>query len=310
MRTVKKRALSLLLAMALSLGLAVPAMAAESSFTDVNPNAYYAEAVAWAVENNITVGTGKTTFSPDKACTRAQIITFLWRSVGSPAVSVTGGVSDIAESDYFYQAVLWAKEMGLFEGDSFQPNEPCTRLMAVEFMWKKSGSLNVTGNRFSDVDSAAVNWAVYVGITSGTGKTTFSPDSVCTRGQIVTLLWRAYAPRYEGSIWNERFGSYYFYNEENDKNNRLFKVVIEQIGTMISATVYGFHPRYFDDWDRYAWRMGNTITIDMFLENHPFNIKFYDGYLMLDTKSSPYMDGKYVHEKFTDIDYEQIVKNG
>lgn len=187
---MRKRILSLFLALALSIGLAVPAVAAEGGFTDVDPNAYYAEAVAWAVENNITGGTSATTFSPNQTCTRGQIITFLWRYAGSPEPSVTGGVSDIKESDYFYKAVLWAKEKGMFEGDAFQPSEPCTRLMAMEFMWKRLGSPVVEDNLFSDVSSGAVNWAVARGVTSGTGETTFSPEQICTRGQIVTFLHR------------------------------------------------------------------------------------------------------------------------
>lgn len=196
---MKKKILSLFLALTLSLGLAIPAMAVENNYTDVDPNAYYAEAVNWAVEKGITGGTSATTFSPNQTCTRAQIITFLWRGAGLPEASVTGGVSDIKESDYFYKAVLWAKEKGMFEGNAFQPNVPCTRLMAVRFMWEAAVRPFGPGETsFSDVtpithgidNNDAVVWAVKWGITSGTSEATFSPDVVCTRGQIVTFLHR------------------------------------------------------------------------------------------------------------------------
>lgn len=99
-------------------------------------------------------------------------------------------MKDITEGDFFYQAVLWAKDKGMFDGDVFQPNVPCTRLMAVEFMWKSATSSHVEGNPFSDVKSDAVNWAVARGITEGTSASTFSPSLSCTRGQIVTFLYR------------------------------------------------------------------------------------------------------------------------
>ena len=187
---MKKKLLSLLLALVLISGLSVPSLAA-GGFADVDANAYYAEAVDWAVENGVTSGTSATTFSPEKTCTRGQIITFIWRAAGSPMPSGDYPVSDIAPNNYFYNAVLWAKERNMFSGDSFRPNDPCTRLEAVEFLhlvyWRGAVKSN-----FSDVsDSQAVDWAASWGITSGTSATTFSPDAICTRGQIVTFLHRA-----------------------------------------------------------------------------------------------------------------------
>lgn len=168
-----------------------------SGFTDVQPNAYYNDAVRWAVEEGITTGTSATTFNPGSTCTRAQIITFLWRANGSPEPAGTASVNDVKASDYYYKAVLWAAENGIISGKSFSPNSPCTRAMAVEFIWKQSGSPSASGNSgFTDVaDSAsyakAVSWALDKGVTGGTSNTTFSPDATCTRAQIVTFLHRA-----------------------------------------------------------------------------------------------------------------------
>lgn len=196
---MKKKSLSLLLALALSLGLAVPAMAAENGFTDVDPNGYCAEAVAWAVENNITSGTSATTFSPAQNCTVAQIVTFLWRANGSPRPTGEAPFSDVNTGDWFYDAACWTGEKGIVTGESFNPNAPCTRLMAVRYMWEaayrpwglyKTGFSDVGSPEGDDKDNKAVSWAVKWGITSGTSETAFSPQAICTRGQIVTFLHR------------------------------------------------------------------------------------------------------------------------
>lgn len=198
---MKKRTLSLLLALLLGLGLAVPASAVEdvpaTDFDDVPANAYYVQAIQWATANMVTSGTAHRQFSPNSPCTRGQIITFLYRAADRPEVSSTVQVSDVSQKDYFYNAVRWAKEKGMFEGDTFRPNDPCTRLMAMEFMWKRIGSPVSGSNPFSDVSSEAVNWAVHMGITDGTSDTTFSPDQVCTRAQIVAFLYRAYSRGYD-----------------------------------------------------------------------------------------------------------------
>lgn len=171
---------------------AKPAQSATSKFTDVSADAYYAKPVTWAVERGITGGTSATTFSPNQTCTRGQIVTFLYRSAGSPTPSGTTSVSD-AGNTYYSDAVLWAAEKGLFSGSSFSPESPCTREMAVDFMWKYAGKPNAAVANFSDVSSPAVNWAAEQGITGGTSATTFSPNDTCTRGQIVTFLYRGFA---------------------------------------------------------------------------------------------------------------------
>ena len=168
-----------------------------SAFADVAVNVWYAQAVNWAVEKGITTGTTPTTFSPDNTCTRAQILTFLWRAVGSPKMSGSNPFSDVKSSDYFYDAALWASNKGMVSGTTFAPNTPCTRSATVVYLWKNAGSPSVSykGN-FTDVQgtseyATAVAWAVEEGVTTGTTPTTFSPDTPCTRAQIVTFLQRA-----------------------------------------------------------------------------------------------------------------------
>lgn len=173
--------------------------ATTGSFSDVLSGAYYADAVDWAVEKSITGGTTATTFSPNNTCSNAHILTFLWRANGSPESTTTSPFTDIQNGAYYYGAALWAAEEGLVSGTSFNANEPCTRAKTMEFMWKAAGSPNASyDGRFTDVSAdtdyaQAVAWAVENGVTGGTTATTFSPDNTCTRGQIVTFLYRAFA---------------------------------------------------------------------------------------------------------------------
>ena len=173
--------------------------APKSGFSDVQDGAYYASAVKWAVDKKITSGTSATTFSPDDTCTRAQILTFLWRAVNSPKKSSSAAFNDVKTSDYYYNAAMWAKEKNMVSGTLFDPNTPCTRAFTVLYLWKNAGSPETAvSNVFLDVDAnadyaKAVAWAVKNGVTSGTSATTFSPNDTCTRGQIVTFLNRALA---------------------------------------------------------------------------------------------------------------------
>ena len=169
-------------------------------FTDVSKTDYFYDAVLWAVENGITTGTSRTRFSPYATCTRAQAVTFLWRSSGSPAPKNSRmPFTDVSPSAYYYDAVLWALEEGITTGTSsttFRPDATCSRAQIVAFLWRSEKSLAVgTANPFADVKSTAyyadaVLWAVKENITKGTTSTTFSPDADCTRAQIVTFLWR------------------------------------------------------------------------------------------------------------------------
>lgn len=165
----------------------------EIKFVDVKEDAYYNRPVTWAVHKGITVGTAETTFSPDAKCTRAQIITFLWRAAGSPEPKGACPFTDVPAGSYYEKAVTWAAEQGMVSGDTFAPNAPCTREMAVEFMWGQAGRPKAPAASFTDVSSEAVNWAVQKGVTMGTSETTFSPNATCTRAQIVSFLWRAFA---------------------------------------------------------------------------------------------------------------------
>ena len=169
------------------------------TFTDVPASAYYYDAVYWAVENGVTNGTSATTFSPNASCTRAQMVTFLWRAAGSPEPeSTVNPFTDVSASAYYYDAVLWAVEQGITNGTSattFGPDATVTRGQTVTFLWRYDGSPAVSGSGFDDVVSDAyyadaVAWAAGEGVTSGTSATTFSPSNDCTRGQIVTFLYR------------------------------------------------------------------------------------------------------------------------
>lgn len=168
-----------------------------SGFTDVKSSDYFADAVLWAVEKKITSGTSATTFSPGATCSKAQILTFLWRANGSPEPTAAKPFTDIKPADYFYKAALWAAEKGLVSGSTFGANADCTRAMTVEYLWKAAGSPTPSANAsFTDIPTnadyaQAVAWAVENKITSGTGGGNFSPAATCTRGQIVTFLYRA-----------------------------------------------------------------------------------------------------------------------
>ena len=168
-----------------------PTVPTVGGFTDVKTGDYFADPVLWAVEKKITAGTSATTFAPNATCTQSQILTFLWRAKGEP--KPTGTVSG---TQYYATAAQWAKEQGLT--DNFSAEADCTRAMVVTYLWKLAGSPKTGTSNFTDVSAnadyaQAVAWAVEQGITSGTGNGQFSPTSACTRGQIVTFLYRAFA---------------------------------------------------------------------------------------------------------------------
>ncbi len=174
----------------------------ENPFIDVADDAYYADAVIWAVGEGITSGTTATTFSPNTPCTRAQAVTFLWRAAGSPVVNYAMNFSDVSADAYYAEAVRWAVSQDITKGTSdtiFSPNATCTRAQIVTFLWRSQKSPVADGvNSFTDVAAdayytGAVLWAAENGITGGTTASTFSPNATCTRAQIVTFLYRAFA---------------------------------------------------------------------------------------------------------------------
>lgn len=178
-----------------------PGGATQNPFVDVKQGDYYYDAVQWAVGKKITSGTSATTFTPDGICTRAQTVTFLWRSHGSPkAAGAENPFTDVSKDAYYYDAVLWAVEQGITNGTSattFSPDATVTRGQTATFLWRvaKQPQVDQTANPFADVTQDAyyynaVLWAVSKEITNGTSSTTFSPDQGCTRAQIVTFLWR------------------------------------------------------------------------------------------------------------------------
>ena len=171
-------------------------------FVDVSGGSYYEDAVLWAVREGITSGTTATTFSPGASCTRAQMVTFLWRAAGSPKASGSNPFRDVSADTYYYDAVLWAVENGITSGisaDAFAPDAMVTRAQTVTFLYRAAGSpAAAPGSSFADVRgdayyADAVSWAVEKGITSGTAAAAFSPDADCTRAQIVTFLYRQYS---------------------------------------------------------------------------------------------------------------------
>ena len=172
----------------------------QNIFVDVPADTYYYDAVLWAVKEGITDGTTATTFSPDAACTRAQMVTFLWRAAGSPEPTTNVcPFTDVNVDSYYGKAVLWAVEKGITNGTSettFSPNATCTRAQMATFLCRMAGGKPVSSTiAFTDVKADAyyadsVQWAVENGITDGTGDNKFSPDATCTRAQMVTFLYR------------------------------------------------------------------------------------------------------------------------
>ncbi len=197
-----KKTISLLLALMLVCGcMVLPASATPGNFNDVAADAYYHDAVEWAIQSGITAGVGNNNFGSNNPCTRGQVMTMLWRAAGSPDhASAASPFSDVTPDDYYYHAVLWAVENGITAGvgnNRFGSGNPCTRAQIVTFLWKSSGSpepANASG-QFSDVPSDAyyakpVAWAVENGVTSGVGNNQFGSSQTCIRAQIVTFLWK------------------------------------------------------------------------------------------------------------------------
>ena len=169
-------------------------------FYDVPNGAYFYEAVKWAVKNGITTGVGNDLFAPEQPCTRAQIVTFLWRAAGSPEPKTASSFTDVSASAYYAKAVAWAVENGITNGmteTTFAPDATCTRGQSVTFLYRAlkgtaSGSANFTDVKSDAFYADAISWAVANNVTNGTSNTTFSPNADCTRAEIVTFLYRAY----------------------------------------------------------------------------------------------------------------------
>lgn len=169
-----------------------------SGFLDVPADGWYAEPVSWAVAQGITTGTSSTTFSPNETCTNAQVITFIWRACGEPEPIIDNPFDDISEDKYYYKAALWAYANEMVTDSSFQASKPCTRSMAMTYLWKEAGSPGVVlDSQFTDINdnddcALAVAWALEAEITDGTSDSTFSPATTCTRAHIITFLYRTF----------------------------------------------------------------------------------------------------------------------
>ena len=174
-----------------------------SPFNDVSTDAYYYNAVKWAADKGITSGIGNGLFSPDSPCTRAQIVTFLWRAAGSPEPKAISSFSDVPAGSYYAKAVAWAIENGIttgIGGGKFSPDATCTRAQSVTFLFRTVGASADGAPAFTDVTvdayyAEAVKWAADHGITNGIGNSLFGPNNACMRAQIVTFLWKLYASK-------------------------------------------------------------------------------------------------------------------
>ena len=174
-----------------------------SPFDDVKTDAYYYEAVKWAAENGIAAGIGNRLFGPDQPCTRAQIVTFLWRAAGSPEPNAESGFTDVPADSFYAKAVAWAVENGITNGTGegkFSPDATCTRAQGVTFLFRAAEASADGAPAFTDVAAdayyaEAVKWAVDRSITNGIGNGLFDPNNACTREQIVTFLWRLYTEK-------------------------------------------------------------------------------------------------------------------
>ena len=172
-----------------------------SPFDDVSKDDYYYDAVKWAADSGITGGVGGSLFGSDQSCTRAQIITFLWRAAGSPEPKGAANMTDVPQDAYYAKAIAWAMENGITSGtgaDRFSPHAACTRAQGMTFLFRSSKASASGTLAFQDVAAdayyaQAVKWAADNGITSGIGGGLFGPDNGCTRAQIVTFLWKLYA---------------------------------------------------------------------------------------------------------------------
>ncbi len=175
------------------------------TFDDVIKGEYYYDAVEWAVDNGITTGLTENLFGPEIVCTRGQVVTFLWRALDKPSSSSNSKTTfkDISSGEYYYDAVLWAVEENITNGTSnttFEPDRPCSRGQIVTFLWRALGEPKATNSKhsFTDISSKEyyyepVLWAVENKITTGLTTNKFAPDSLCTRGQVVTFLYRVFA---------------------------------------------------------------------------------------------------------------------
>ena len=171
-----------------------------NAFYDVPNDAYYFAAVKWAIEKGITNGISENLFGPNQPCTRAQIVTFLWRAAGSPVVNDAMDLTDVPADAYYTEAVRWALSEGITTGTGegkFSPDETCTRAQGVTFLHRALGKTAAAATNFTDVPAdsyyaQAVAWALEAGVTNGVSADQFAPTAPCTRAQIVTFLYRAY----------------------------------------------------------------------------------------------------------------------
>ena len=272
-----KKLLSLVICLIMAAQCATFVLAAD--FTDVKPEDYFASAVEWAVENNITAGKTETTFAPNETCTRAQAVSFIWRAKGSPEPAGTQNpFTDVKESHYFYKAVLWAVENGITAGmtpTTFAPNQNCTRGQIVTFLWNTEGKPVVSAeNPFTDVKEShyfynAVLWAVENNITAGMSADKFAPNNKCTRGQIVCFLERCYKNVLE--IVTQPADFYMEYSE---------------VDATFTIEIQGGKPNYYYDWYVEGEKKATHGATDATSDSFTYHVTDYD----FDNVQGSYLD--------------------
>lgn len=272
-----KRTISLLLAVILLFGLLPVRAHAEQTnpFTDVKTTDFFYEAVLWAVERKITNGTSSTQFSPKNPCTREQVVTFLNRALGSPMPSTfRSAFADIKSQTYSYYPILWAAETGITTGTGryqFTPKKICTRGQVVTFLWRAAGSPEpeVLSCPFTDIKSSdyfykAVLWAVQNGVTKGTSATKFSPMAECTRGQVVTFLYRAVSSTEKFNQGVPSDGTLRIVTQPLDVefNGKTAVLSITVAGTYSSVT-YTWEKKVSDQWRNVTTLNNDRVTYNV-----------------------------------------------
>lgn len=332
---IKKTKIMMALAVALSLMLGVIGksyadnVSNVDAFKDVKATDYYYNPVKWAVENGVSSGTSNNTFSPTSPCTRAQVMTFLWRAMGSPEPHrPTSDFIDVKETDYYKDAVQWAVENNVTAGTSnelFSPNAVCTRGQVMTFLWRaeKSPQPKTRSNVFKDVSSSnyyynPVLWAVENGVTAGTGRTTFSPGQKCTRGQVMTFLWHVRGDVAQAKNWKEGYklyldnipgARYCTYSLVYSDADNIPELIIHDSEKNNKETVFDFDYFRVATYDTNNKSLSHVTGYNTYVDdieyiekgNH-FLIHHKDNFV-LDT-SLRYLNGKWVSEEYGYHTYE------
>ncbi|MEE3420055.1 MAG: S-layer homology domain-containing protein [Lachnospiraceae bacterium] len=317
---MKRKKVFALLALVAAMTASTVAAPAATSFSDVEAGKYYENPIAWAVKENVTSGTSDTTFSPNKVCTRGQIVTLIWNAMGKAEPKSTETKFTDLKSDYYKKAVAWAVEQGITEGTTattFSPDAECTRAQAVAFLYRAAGSKVKTKAGFTDVAenayyADAVNWAYRKSITSGTTETKFSPNGKCTRGQIITFIFHAFGG-------NKSYLSHDKYFDSSKILNNWDEITKEWDTISKDYTKVSIEPGADETKLNFCWQTEKDDKKNkavVYFGTDKANLKAYEGTVEATDKSLT-GDKEYVSNKVTVTDikpettyYYQVEKNG